>query len=73
MAKPFLLEIGTEEVPDWMIAPALANLRELFTKLLADNGLSGEVTRVDATPRHLVLPVELIVRDSCQAPASGLR
>jgi len=55
MAKPFLLEIGTEEVPDWMIPPALAQLRDLFTKLLADNELSGEVTRVDATPRHLVL------------------
>ncbi len=58
MAKPFLLEIGTEEVPDWMIPPALENLRNLFQKLLADNGLAGEVTRMDATPRHLVLRAE---------------
>ena len=28
--KPFLLEIGAEEIPDWMISPALDNLRELF-------------------------------------------
>ena len=25
--KPFLLEIGTEEIPDWMILPALENLQ----------------------------------------------
>jgi len=55
MADKFLLEIGTEEIPDWMIPPALDELRELFTKLLADNELSGEVTSVDASPRHLVL------------------
>jgi len=27
---PFLLEIGTEEIPDWMIQPALKQLGELF-------------------------------------------
>ncbi len=47
---PFLLEIGCEEVPDWMIVPALQNLKELFETL----GV-GNVTRVDATPRRLVL------------------
>ena len=26
MSLPFLLEIGTEEIPDWMIPPALENL-----------------------------------------------
>ncbi len=55
MAKEFLLEIGTEEIPDWMIQPALAQMRELFAKLLADHELAGEVTAVDATPRRLVL------------------
>ena len=34
-ALPFLLEIGAEEIPDWMIQPALTNLRELFEGLLA--------------------------------------
>ncbi len=47
---PFLLEIGCEEIPDWMIVPALANLRELFDGL----GI-GAASRVDATPRRLVL------------------
>ena len=53
--KPFLLEIGTEEIPDWMIPPALDHLRELFTALLAENKLGGEVTSTDGGPRRLVL------------------
>jgi glycyl-tRNA synthetase beta chain len=52
---PFLLEIGAEEIPDWMIVPALDHLRGAFEKLLADNRLSGKVDWVDATPRRLVL------------------
>ncbi len=52
---PFLLEIGVEEVPDWMIEPALAGMRDLFTKILADQKLGGQVTWTDATPRRLVL------------------
>ena len=28
----FLLEIGMEEIPDWMVEPALADLRELAFK-----------------------------------------
>jgi len=51
MSLPFLLEIGTEEIPDWMIPPALENLRALFTE--AAGGEFGAV--VDATPRRLVL------------------
>ena len=34
MSLGFLLEIGVEEVPDWMIEPALENMRQLFTELL---------------------------------------
>ena len=45
---PFLLEIGTEEIPDWMIQPALESLRELFEKLYP-------VTWTEGTPRRLVL------------------
>lgn len=52
---PFLLEIGAEEIPDWMIVPALEHLRGAFEKLLADNRLGGKVGWVDATPRRLVL------------------
>jgi glycyl-tRNA synthetase beta chain len=54
VSVPFLLEIGTEEVPDWMIPTALENLLMLFEKL----DLPHETARLDATPRRLVLRVE---------------
>jgi glycyl-tRNA synthetase beta chain len=47
----FLLEIGVEEIPDWMIPGALENLRLLFEKL----EISHESVTMDATPRRLVL------------------
>ena len=51
MSLPFLLEIGTEEIPDWMIEGALENLRSLFVEAIGgDLGAS-----VDATPRRLAL------------------
>jgi glycyl-tRNA synthetase beta chain len=51
MSLPFLLEIGTEEIPDWMIPPALESLRTMFV-----GAAGGEFSvRVDATPRRLVL------------------
>lgn len=52
---PFLLEIGTEEIPDWMIPGALENLEALFNELMEKSGLAVEGVRVDATPRRLVL------------------
>ena len=58
MSLPFLLEIGTEEIPDWMIVPALNNLQDMFQTLLDQHGLGGKVVRVDATPRRLVLRAE---------------
>jgi glycyl-tRNA synthetase beta chain len=61
MALPFLLEIGAEEIPDWMIEPALADLRERFERLLKENGLGGEVAWVDATPRRLVLRADALI------------
>ena len=51
----FLLEVGVEEIPDWMIEPALAELKTRFEKLLAEARLGGAVDWVDATPRRLVL------------------
>jgi glycyl-tRNA synthetase beta chain len=51
LANRFLLEIGTEEIPDWMIPTALENLRLLFEKL----ALPHDTVRLDATPRRLVL------------------
>jgi glycyl-tRNA synthetase beta chain len=55
MSSPFLLEIGTEEIPDWMIPPAIKQLAELFQDLLDRNRLGGRVDTVDATPRRLAL------------------
>ena len=43
----FLLEIGTEEIPHWMIPSAVAQLQKL--------DLFGAVPQVDATPRRLVV------------------
>ena len=54
MSVPFLLEIGTEEIPDWMIPGALENLRLLFEKL----EIPHESIAMDATPRRLVLRAE---------------
>ncbi len=55
MSLPFLLEIGTEEIPDWMIVPALNNLLDMFQALVDQQALGGRVTSVDATPRRLAL------------------
>jgi len=51
---PFLLEIGCEEIPDWMISTALENLRLLFEKL----EIPHDSVTLDATPRRLVLRAE---------------
>lgn len=49
----FLLEIGVEEIPDWMIRPSLESLRESYSE--AAGGLGGAIELLDATPRRLVL------------------
>lgn len=46
----FLLEIGVEEIPDWMIPGALADLKKRFEVLF-----TGAVTKVDATARRLTV------------------
>lgn len=56
---PFLLEIGVEEIPDWMIPPALDDLRASFERVMAEQGLAeGIIVTTDATPRRLVLQAE---------------
>lgn len=49
----FLLEIGVEEIPDWMIRPALESLRQSYSA--AAGALGGAIELLDATPRRLVL------------------
>jgi glycyl-tRNA synthetase beta chain len=58
MSLPFLLEIGVEEIPDWMLVPALNQLQDAFQTLLDQQALGGHVTAVNATPRRLVLQAE---------------
>jgi glycyl-tRNA synthetase beta chain len=52
----FLLEIGVEEIPDWMILPALAELRTRFEAAFKTFG--GSSLRTEATPRRLVLLID---------------
>jgi glycyl-tRNA synthetase beta chain len=54
VSLPLLLEIGTEEIPDWMIKDALESLHMLFER----TGVPHETVRLDATPRRLVLRAE---------------
>ena len=51
MSLPFLLEIGTEEIPDWMIEGALASLKSQLEGL-------GIAAQMDATPRRLTARAE---------------
>jgi len=54
----FLLEIGTEEIPDWMIPNALADLQKRFLAALEKFDLAADVScTTDATPRRLALMV----------------
>ncbi len=56
MSLPFLLEIGTEEIPDRMIWPAVQDLGNRFKQLLADHRIDHQgPPEVDATPRRLVV------------------
>ena len=58
--EEFLLEIGAEEIPAWMIEPALEQLRSWFRALLLQTRLSSDESveiKTFATPRRLVLCV----------------
>lgn len=59
----FLLEIGIEEIPDWMIDGALADLRTRFQAAFGEFG--GDALRAEATPRRLVLIAQALLE---QAP-----
>ena len=58
---PFLLEIGTEEIPDWMIFPALKQLGDQVQALFVGHSLHGRVAWTDATPRRLALGAEGVI------------
>ncbi len=50
----FLLEIGLEEVPDWMIEDALQSLKANYQSSQAGN-LRGTIDLLDGTPRRLAM------------------
>ena len=53
--RPFLLEIGVEEIPHWMITPALADLERLFRSVLDENRLEAADLQLDGTDRKSVV------------------
>jgi glycyl-tRNA synthetase beta chain len=55
----FLLEIGCEEIPDWMIEPALADLHKRFAEAFV--AFRGSSIATDATPRRLVLQAKDLI------------
>lgn len=57
-AAPFLLEIGTEELPPGDVEDALNQLRELVPGYLEEHRLPHGDMKVMATPRRLVVTVE---------------
>jgi len=50
-----LLEIGCEEIPDWMLAGALEYLESAVGGLLKQHQLGDFALKTDATPRRLVV------------------
>jgi glycyl-tRNA synthetase beta chain len=56
-----LLEIGAEEIPDWMLAGALDFLRGAVGSLLKEHQLGDASIRTDATPRRLVVRAEGVI------------
>ncbi len=55
---PFLLEIGTEELPSAFLPQALQDLAELGQRLLAESRLTFGNLRTVGTPRRLSLLVD---------------
>ena len=56
MSLPLLLEIGTEEIPDWMIVQALNQLQDRVAQVARPSRI-----RADATPRRLVIRAEGLI------------
>lgn len=55
MSHTFLFELGTEEIPAWMIEDACASLSEGVVELLAENSLEHGRPALYNSPRRLAL------------------
>ena len=62
--RPFLLEVGTEEIPARMIAGALEGLARGIGEALASAGLPGSSPRPLGTPRRLAILIEGVPEQS---------
>ena len=62
-----LLEIGTEELPYQVVAPALRALQQSAEVLLKDLRLTYDSVRTMGTPRRLVLLVEGLATQQASA------
>jgi glycyl-tRNA synthetase beta chain len=58
----FLLEIGCEEIPDWMLSGALEYLRSSVGDLTRSLRITDTAIRTDATPRRLVVRTDNLIR-----------
>ena len=58
MINRFLFELGTEEIPAGMIAPAVEQLEALFKAKLQESQLEWETIKTWSTPRRLAVLVE---------------
>ena len=56
-----LLEIGAEEIPDWMLSGALSHLADAVGGVVTQNKLGDPALRTDATPRRLVVRAEGLI------------
>ncbi len=57
-AAPFLLELGTEELPPSDVDAAIEQLKESLESMLAESDLGHGAISVEGTPRRLVIFVE---------------
>lgn len=58
MAKDYLFEIGTEEMPAHVVPRSVKQLADRTRKFLKENGLKFKDIKTFATPRRLTILVE---------------
>ena len=58
MAKDYLFEIGTEEMPAHVVGRSVKQLAEKTSKFLRENGLKFKSIKTFSTPRRLTILVE---------------
>lgn len=58
MAKDYLFEIGTEEMPAHVVPRSVKQLADRTRKFLKENGLKFKDIKTFSTPRRLTLLVE---------------